>query len=229
MNCAGSNDWWQRGLDGEPIPPKAAAELERHLAECPPCRQLHATASLFAGPRLVFDRPAPPAGLAERLVAAVQTDRRRRRQRQFMLVGAMAASLLIAGLVFYGLRFAGQGGSKPEVASHSQQPDDHGAPAAAGLDRSVQEARSALMALTRRTADKTLADSRLLLPDVRPPESVPNPALLESALETPADSLREAGTGLTKGLEPVASSARRAVELFWQDMSPMASGNDSGL
>lgn len=230
MNCAGSNEWWQRGLDGEPIPRDVAVELEQHLAECPSCRQLHGLANLFAGPRLAFDRPMPPADLAGRLVRVVQTDRRRRRQRQLMGLVAVAASFVIAAVVYHGLPFTESGSPTPTIARHDAPSTIHATTATTpGLDRSVQEAGSALVSLTRRTADKTLADGRLLLPDVRPPAPVASPALLERTLETPAASLRQASIGLSNGLEPVADSARRAVQLFWQDMSPIASNSGSGL
>jgi hypothetical protein len=49
-------------------------------------------------------------------------------------------------------------------------------------------------------------------------------------LEAAAPSLRETGRGMTAGLEPVARSARRAVNLFLRDLPTGAGADDkSGL
>ena len=225
MNCAGSHDLWQRRLDGEPIPKEDAAELEVHLSACRSCHDLHGLAGVLSDPHLVFDRPAPPVGLADRVVGGIQSYRRARRRRVWA-TAALAASLLVAGFTYIGVHSLT--GSKPnrDLAQQlpSAPPQPQPATDTAALDHTVQDAGSALVALTRRTAHETFARTRLLLPDVGSTESVADSALFKRTLETPAESFRQAGTGLSTGLEPVTSSARRAVQMFWQDMSPSATG-----
>lgn len=233
MTCAESRELWQRGLDGEPIANDAAAELDAHLAACRACRDLHSLAGLFSPSRLAFDRPAPPIGLSERVVRSVLA-RRRARRRRVIGLAAMAASLLIAGLTFAGFQYFDHAQPVPQIAQQdSQVPQPVRGPerqvASVPLDRSVQDAGEALVALTRRTADETLSGGRSLLPDVGRAEPVNSSPLLKRTLETPAQSFREASTALSTGLEPVASSARRAVQLFWQDVSPSAVPAGRGL
>jgi hypothetical protein len=48
-------------------------------------------------------------------------------------------------------------------------------------------------------------------------------------LDPPAQSLRQAGQGVATGLEPVATSARRAFDLFLRDIPPVAPEVKSGL
>jgi hypothetical protein len=79
--------------------------------------------------------------------------------------------------------------------------------------------------LTSRTADETVRQTRMLLPM--------GPALppidLQPRLEPPTTTLREAGEGVMEGLEPMASSARRAVGLLLHDLPPMGAEEKSGL
>ena len=52
---------------------------------------------------------------------------------------------------------------------------------------------------------------------------------LEAPLDPPARSLREAGEGVSVGLEPVADSARRVVGLFLRELPPMDAAPRGGL
>jgi hypothetical protein len=84
------------------------------------------------------------------------------------------------------------------------------------LQGSVQEASSALVALVGRTADEAVEQSRLLLPG-----AITRAAAMDadgSPIETPVRSFREAGQGVSAGLEPVTASARRAVDFFLGEM-----------
>jgi hypothetical protein len=47
--------------------------------------------------------------------------------------------------------------------------------------------------------------------------------------DAPVKSLREAGESVSAGLGPVASSARRAVDLFIRDLSPAGGSTRRGL
>jgi hypothetical protein len=72
--------------------------------------------------------------------------------------------------------------------------------------------------LTSQTADETMGETRWFVP------KVPSPVLpkvdLES-IESPTRPLRAASEGVSAGLEPVTSSARRAVDLFLRELPPM--------
>ena len=72
----------------------------------------------------------------------------------------------------------------------------------------------AVVALTRRTADETMSETKLLLPVNLSQASVADSQELEQAFEPPAQSLREIQEGMSAGLEPVTTSARRAVGFF---------------
>jgi hypothetical protein len=97
------------------------------------------------------------------------------------------------------------------------------------LSESVAQAGEALTALTRRTADETVGSTRLLWPVVATPPPMEEPGELPPALSPAARSWREAGQGLSSGLEPVTDSARRALGLFLRDIPDMAPADKSGL
>jgi hypothetical protein len=86
------------------------------------------------------------------------------------------------------------------------------------LNQSVEEARSALVALVNRTADETLGPGKALLPTALPVSPLPAPDAWQQTLEPPVESLREAQQNVALGLEPVTNSARRAVNLFLREM-----------
>jgi len=239
MNCSQSYDLWQRRLDDEPIATADYAALDEHLARCSECRDLHRTVGLLGGSRLAFGRPVAPAELPARIVRQVLADRRSRRRHRLAVTAAVAASVLIIGLTHLALHLPGMlerparedAQTEMSVPPHIRHPSGpfRDGMGASGLDRTVQDAGSALASLTRRTAEETLAGGRMLLPSLAAPP-VANPApLLEGTLTMPADSLRQAGVGLSTGLDPVASSARRAVSLFWEDLPALAATQGPGL
>jgi hypothetical protein len=84
----------------------------------------------------------------------------------------------------------------------------------------MAEATSAVASLARRTADETVSNGQILVPAVSLPMT--EPEVLGPPLEPPAQSLREAGHGVAVGLEPIASSAARAFDLFRRDIAPVA-------
>ena len=71
----------------------------------------------------------------------------------------------------------------------------------------MAQAGSAVASLTTRTADETVAKTKVLLPVVVDPSL--GKVELTSSVEPAARSLRETGESMTAGLEPVADSARR--------------------
>jgi hypothetical protein len=82
------------------------------------------------------------------------------------------------------------------------------------LRSNFAEAGSALAGLTRRAAAETVDNGRVLVPPVEVP------LVLDIRLEPAARPLDVARQGLSEGFEPVATSARRAVNMFWQDLPP---------
>jgi anti-sigma factor RsiW len=222
MNCLACEELLQDRLDGAPSGAHDAA-LAGHLASCPACREKYAAASRLAEGLRLLAPPAPPVGMSRRVVAAVLAERRGRLRRQRW--ARVAVGLAAAVLVFVLLDK-----QRPQPApSQPSQPEEVVAEAPSGsLRDSVTEASSAVVNLTRRTADETVGNTRLLLPVMvarAPTDEPPVP----SPMDPPVRSLREAGQGLSAGLEPVTSSARRAFDLFLREVPPMEPDNKPGL
>src|SRR5207248_438549 len=93
------------------------------------------------------------------------------------------------------------------------------APGALSLNTSVAEAGSALTSLVELTARETVKQGQMLLPEKMSAPSLADFGALQQSLEPPAESLRSAGQTLTASLEPVTSSARRAIATFAQDLA----------
>ncbi len=223
MNCADFHDLLQQRLDGAPGPEPAG--LDRHLAECAECRAWQAAARRLEEGLRRLTPPAPPAGLADRMVAGVLANRRARlriRQRVFT-AAALAAAVLLA--VTFGPRWRTQPvtetPSGPAIA-HVQPPAP--APAPAPLDGRVEDAGSALVAFMGQTVDEAMVHGRGLLPSRLPATPLPASDLLEQPLGPPVRSLRAAGESVSAGLEPVTTSARRAFDLFLQELPPLDRG-----
>jgi hypothetical protein len=149
--------------------------------------------------------------------------------RRRAIVGALAASLLAA----LGVRFSFTARNQPlvERAVVKVSPPtvvDSSPPisAPAPLRDTVTEARDAVASLTSRTADEAMGQTRFLLPIV-PGRSIAKMEMPPA--DTPARPLREAGENFTAGLGPVASSARRAVDLFLRDIPPIGGQGRGGL
>src|SRR5262249_7851834 len=101
-------------------------------------------------------------------------------------------------------------------------------PGSPSIQESVEEAGKAVMALTRRTADETVGQSRLLLTPVLAdtPAEKPKPA---PTTDAPAPSLEDVSQTMTAGLETVTTSARRALALFWREIpNPERGTNKTG-
>jgi hypothetical protein len=222
MNCQTFQELLNLQLDGGAV---EAADLEDHLRECRSCRRLIAAARrLEDGLRRL--RPALPApGFAAVVSARVLADRRARRR--WLAVGLVAAASMLVAL---GWSLAPSLPPTPQAPNPLVQdlptelaPKD----APDGLRDSVTQAGSAVAALTSRTASEAVDQARLLLPAVTPP--MPDGFDLQEVLAAPAVSFDDAGQGLKAGLEPVTSSARRAVGLFLRDLPPIDPEAKRGL
>jgi predicted anti-sigma-YlaC factor YlaD len=215
MNCPECHAWLQRRLDGDS--PVVGEALDGHLAVCPACRALYGAGQRLSEGLRLLSPPALPVGLADRIVTrVVSAQRRQRRFRRWLIGTAVAASLLL--VVFVGSQ------RPPPTPGPVEPPLVRAQPPS--LQQQVEEAGVAVVALTRRTADETVSQTRWLLPALVPlPAEGDAPDWPEPPLDLPAQPLREVGQGVSAGLEPVATSARRAVSLFLRELPPMETTN----
>jgi hypothetical protein len=227
MNCHASRQLMQERLDGESV---ESPEWLEHLQQCPDCRTLEAASRrLLEGIRQLA-APLPPPDLASRIADRIVLDRRRARRRarrRWAVTLALAACLFIAlalRLDWRGQPTDGEGRHPAPVAQNTpSQEDPAGQPPS--LREAVTEASAALAALTSHTADETVESTRWLVPKV---SAADLPRVDLETIEPPTGPLREAGEGVSAGLEPVTNSARRAFGLFLRELPPM-DGEQKGL
>lgn len=221
MNCPDCRDRLQQWLDARTR--EAATTPGEPPALCPACAEWGAAARRFDRGLRLLAPPTPPAFLTGRIVAQVAVGRRRRRTRQFLAAGVAVAAALLFGVWLRLHRDNPIPAPSPEPPTLAQAPE----PPRASLRDSVTEAGSAVAALTTRTADETVANTKSLLPVV----TDPTPGNIEPGPphDPPARSLRETGEGVTAGLAPVADSARRAVGLFLRELPPMETHPKTGF
>lgn len=223
MNCSEFQNWFQQLLDGEAS--TESVEVEGHLSGCDSCRNLQATGERLIRVLSSQNTTAFPDRMTDQIVALALNDRasqdeaRKRWNRRTGAVAALAASLLLAALGYSWWQSHPKPGTVNPESFATKNEKSTPAPAQPSLN--IQEAGSALVALVNRTADETVGQSRVLLP-----QGVSAPSLLASknwptTLEPDVDSLREAQEGVASGFEPVTSSARRAVNLFLREFPPI--------
>ncbi len=214
--CAAALDLLQRQLDGDG--PDPTPEVEAHLHECASCRgRFLAARDLQIA--LALAAPVQPTPLqTDRILLAVQRDWHRQRRRRWLRAGALAAAAVLAVWLAW---------PRPQVPTPAppapQSPDivqQAPAPEPPPLRQSVTAAGEAMVALTRRAAQTAVGEGRLVLPPVAVPPDLT--AAAKDALDPAARPLGDAGQALANGFEPVATSARRAVTLFWRDLPPLS-------
>src|SRR5260370_42548251 len=97
MTCSESQVLLQQRLDGEPIADRG--ELDRHLADCPACRDLYASAQRLQECLQSLTSITPPADLSQRILARWLEERRSQaRCRRRLLVGVGVAAALLAAI-----------------------------------------------------------------------------------------------------------------------------------
>jgi predicted anti-sigma-YlaC factor YlaD len=213
VNCFEFQNWIQRRLDGDFN--LGSPGLDAHLAGCASCRRLDAAAHRLEAALSLVTPATPPSGLAGRIVTRLLAERRARmRFRRGLLTGAAAAATVVVALLSYS-RLGGPASKPAPIQTVDLEPAPQPR-TPVSLQASVREAGTALAALVGRTADEAVEQSRALLPAGLPRQAAFDADSL--ALDPPVRSLREAGQGLSAGLEPVTSSARRAVDLFLREM-----------
>ena len=205
--CAAGQFALQKLLDGDPAwdSPQAAS----HRSDCTACREELALAQSFSRlstPVIV------PAELSERIVQSAIVDRRRRRMTRLAAIGAaLAASVVVAVLVFRPPTAPeAKNGAVAIVPAPKIDPEPPAAPKPLG--DSVSEARDAIVSLANRTASETRDQSALLLPNPKMPEAPPASGGLEP--------LADARTGAARSVQPMRDSARRALNLFVRAADP---------
>lgn len=195
----------QRLLDGELA--WDTAEAAAHRAACADCRaELALAHSLVALPRPI----EVPSSLTDRVLGAALSARRRRQfGRRVGVSIALAASVLVAVIaVSPGTQTVTE--SRTVAAARPVDPATPRKP----LGQSVAEARDAIVALTRRTAEETRETSTNLIPR---PELT---GLPEAGIGL--EPLSDARAGAALSVEPLANSARRALNLFLRAADPPA-------
>jgi hypothetical protein len=222
MNCDVAHELLQQCLDGTPI---ESPEWLEHLRQCSDCRSLAYAARHLQDGLHRCTAPLPPPGLAERIAERVLLDRRRARRRtrrRFAVSLALAAAVILA--LTLRLDWRGKPGvtealsheSASLAPSRSQQAkDEPKKKPATTLSESAAEVGEVFTGLRNQTADETLGQTRRWV------SNVPSPALPKvdlTAMGSPTRPLREAGEGVSQGLEPVTKSARRAVDLFLREL-----------
>ena len=227
MTCPECHDRLQQWLDGRG--PDAAFPSDPP-ALCTACTDWAAAAQRLACGLHRMTPPTPPPDLTDRFVAGVggapspsphpcsAVDRRRRGRRD-----ADAGCLARLSGRFAASPGAGADGRRPRA----QPPAPPPAEAHATLRESVAEAGSAVASFTSRTADATVAKTKILIPVGVDPTL--GKLDLQPSLDPPTLALRQTGQGVSAGLEPVTDSARRAVGLFLRELPPMEAAPKGGF
>jgi hypothetical protein len=197
--CAAAVVLLHRRLDGEAV--ILPVDVAGHVAGCVHCRERFAAAGRLSAASV----PPVPADLADRILAAVLADARRRRLMRRAPFALAAVAAVIAVAVWLGRPPSPTPSSRPvpELVHEPSTP-------APNPRQEFAEAGEAVASLTRRTAADAVGAGRHLIPDVPVP---PWPEL-----ETAALPFEDAGQALAEGFEPVATSARRAARLFWREL-----------
>lgn len=205
--CAIGQAALQRLLDGDADwdSPDAAA----HRAECVACRE----ELLLAG---AFNRPASivvPSELTDRVVStAVNSHRRRQAIRYFGAAACVFAATLLFLLAVQPAQNVQSIPGRVEVAKAPTVEPSVANPPPKPLGESVVEARDAIVSLTKRTASGTRDQSAMLMPNPKMPET--------PKANDGLDPLAEARAGAAKSVEPIRSSAVRALDFFVRAAEP---------
>ena len=217
MNCCIAHDLLQQSLDGTPI---ESPEWLAHLQQCAECRALaSAGRRLQDGLRLLIS-PLPPPDLAERIVQRVRLERRRAQRRRLATGLALAAGLLLALTLrfnWYGSPHGPDVAPPEPVAKSTSARTEQPTPT---LRQSAAELGEVFTELSNETAEETIGQtsrwvsSAVLSSEFRVLSGVGQ----NSELRTQNSELQAAGEGLSEGLEPVAKSARRALDLFLREL-----------
>lgn len=205
--------------------PRSALQSE-HVRHCQDCQNRFHTAELLLTTleQIAESRDVSlPVNFADRVLPVVlgeqqaerRAERRSRRLRSVLTVGALAASFTLAALLI-----RDRLGEPAPVPQRSELASLHARPVAEVppilVSAQLTEVRETLADLTRRTAEEALSPAQTFLPDRSPePPVVVVPAEgMGATVATLADVPEAARTSL----EPLTGSAERALNLFLRDV-----------
>jgi hypothetical protein len=221
MNCHDAHELLQQSLDGTPI---ESPEWLAHLRQCGDCRALAAAGRRLQDGLRLLAAPSPPADLVTRIAERVLLDRRRacrRARRRWAVSLALATGLFVAlalRLDWRGLPTGTEVHPPAPVVKNTPTLKEKPAPT---LRESAAELGEVFTALSNQTADETVGQTRrwVSAATLSPEFRVLTDATPNSELRTPnSELLQAAGEGVSEGLEPVTTSARRAVGLFLREL-----------
>lgn len=153
--------------------------------------------------------PTAPAGFADRVTAAVESQHRAHRRNVWIVragVSALAASVALAVVL-------SQPTPQPEVAVVVPiRPTV--TPNPIPLQKPFADAGDVLAAITKATTDKALAPSKTMLASA---ERLPMPKDADARMTVDAKGFFESTESARAGLDPVASQPRRAMNRMFRD------------
>jgi len=212
MNCHEFDQLLMSRLDGSTVPLPPA--VQAHLKDCSRCREL-----LILGDRLraipVATPGGPGPGFSDRVVLAVQVERRRRTFRRWAVGLSAAAAALLAIFAWQGLNWPANP-NLPLAHKPSEPRPDVPPP-------SLQQARDLGQASIERT--------RLLAEDAAKQASVllaSTEDLMPAQLNMAPTPVPDVGKSVSEGLEPVTKSTRRAFDA-WLNLLPRGGDEKPGL
>jgi hypothetical protein len=219
MKCLECQEVLQKRLDGERVPANDA--LERHLSECPACRDLHAGAARLLEGLKQIPQPKLAPDFARSLTSQVVQDRRERRAkmgRRVFVTIALAASVVLILLLTYHWVPRQQHDEKhpsPNLAKEHKAP-----PTPMVTPKQVPEPkpapRNALTSLTDRIADTTRDHAQVVLVGTNLDAMEKLPPVNELPMIDP--SVREAGQEVSDGVRTVTRTTRRAFDFFTREL-----------
>jgi hypothetical protein len=218
MTCHEFQELLQRRMDGEGS--ADSVELAAHLSACAECQALQGAARRFEAGMRRLRQPMPSADLTNRIVRQVLGYRRAARRSSLVRAATALAAVIVFALLV-GMWANQRNNNEPTLQQNSfvqEQPEQATEPVAT-VGPSLRESMTGVAQLTIRSADETM---RNLLPGT--PANADGPSPLSSSVA----SLREAGNNVTTGLEPVADSAKRALDLFLREIPPVRAEDKRG-
>ena len=201
--CRDSIQSLQSLMDGIVTADHPAASA--HRVVCLSCREEWLLAGMVIG--LPRSPVVVPSGLLDRTTLAVADDSRRRRRQKWaaLIAFPLAASVLVALFWPATPPVAPQNAASVEVVAVRPSTAIVSEPPAMMIDESITEAREALASISGKVAQ------------VRPEMSITLPKPEPRIAAEPAwDRLADAGDGLKTGVRPLATSAKRAVNMLFK-------------
>jgi hypothetical protein len=184
-------------LDG--AQPESLLATTPHVLSCASCQETAHAAQLF----LALDWPTPsvPVGFADRVLDRERVVAHARSQRRRTIL-AIAASLAATVAVVVTALPTNTSPTSAPLAKAEVTPR---------IDDSIAQARSALISLTKRTADESFVPAQRLFAAASPPQVKPTATRVVEVTAPP-----------TTAFAPVTNTTKRAFDLFVRDIGGLA-------